>query len=121
VSARLTYDQTGDGFSNVRLAILRASAPLLDYAVGEACPQLCLIRPGGAGTRRSIEIRQLDGDSEPEVILDINTGGAHCCDWAYVYSYVPAQNRAAARSRRTEADRARLARGIWRKTGWVGV
>jgi hypothetical protein len=93
VSARLTYDQTGDGFSNVRLAIFRASAPLLDYAVGEPCPQLCLTRPGGAGTRRSVDGRQLDGDSEPEVILDINTGGAHCCDWAYVYSFVPAQDR----------------------------
>jgi hypothetical protein len=77
----------------VRLAVLRASTPLLGYAVSGPCPVVCLAQPGGAGTRRSIDVRRLDGDVEPEVILDINTGGAHCCDWAYVYRYDPAQNR----------------------------
>ena len=93
VSARLTYGEAGGEFSNMRLAIFRASAPLLDYAVGAPCLQICIAQPGGAGARRSIEVRQLGADAEPDVILDVNTGGAHCCDWAYVYSYVPARNR----------------------------
>lgn len=122
VSGRLTYDETGDGISNMRLAIFRASTPLLDYAVGAPCAQLCLTRPGRVGTGRSIDVRQLDGDSEPEVILDINTGGAHCCDWAYLYSYVPGQNRYALTQRDFGDPGYRLVKlGNGRPVGFLGA
>ena len=94
VSARLAYDENTQGeFSNLRLTIFRGPGALLDYQVPGPCSGPCPALPGGGGRRRSIEVRELNGDAEPEVILDVNTGGAHCCDWAYVYSYDPAQNR----------------------------
>jgi hypothetical protein len=38
--------------------------------------------------RRSVSITDLDGDGEPEVILDLYWGGAHCCWYTQIYRYV---------------------------------
>jgi hypothetical protein len=32
-------------------------------------------------------VRDLDGDGEPEVLLDLYWGGAHCCTWSRVYRF----------------------------------
>jgi sugar lactone lactonase YvrE len=45
------------------------------------------------GDTSSFAVRDLDGDGEPEVMLELNWNGAHCCAWSRVYRYV--------RSRRT--------------------
>src|SRR5262249_2375862 len=39
------------------------------------------------GETRGFSIRDLDGDSEPEVMLQLDSGGAHCCSWTRVYRY----------------------------------
>jgi hypothetical protein len=38
--------------------------------------------------RRSVSISDLDGDGEPEVLLDLYWGGAHCCWYTQIYRYV---------------------------------
>lgn len=38
--------------------------------------------------RRSVSITDLDGDGEPEVLLDLYWGGAHCCWYTQIYRYV---------------------------------
>lgn len=43
--------------------------------------------------RRSVSITDLDGDGEPEVLLDLYWGGAHCCWYSQVYRYVPGTGR----------------------------
>jgi hypothetical protein len=43
--------------------------------------------------RRSISIADLDGDGEPEVVLDLYWGGAHCCWYTQIYRYVPEVGR----------------------------
>jgi hypothetical protein len=122
VSARLTYDESPAGeFGNLRLTIFRGAAALLDYQVPGPCSGPCSALPGGGGQRRSIDVRELNGDSEPEVILDVNTGGAHCCDWAYVYSYVAAQNRYALTQRDFGDPGYRLVKlGDGRPVGFLG-
>ena len=45
------------------------------------------VNPAGLGTRRSITVRDLDGDSEPEVLLDLYSGGAHCCFSSAIYRF----------------------------------
>jgi hypothetical protein len=40
--------------------------------------------------RRSVSVTDVDGDGEPEVVLDLFWGGAHCCWYTQVYRYVPA-------------------------------
>jgi hypothetical protein len=37
--------------------------------------------------RRSVSISDLDGDGEPEVLLDLYWGGAHCCWYTQIYHW----------------------------------
>jgi hypothetical protein len=41
--------------------------------------------------RRSVFVTDVDGD--PEVVLDLYWGGAHCCWYSQIYRYVPATGR----------------------------
>jgi hypothetical protein len=97
VTARVTYQERRTKrtatYRGLRVRITRGSVRVLDALVAPPCLKGCLARPAGAGARRSVHVRNLDGDSEPEAIVDVYTGGAHCCDWAYVYDYVPAESR----------------------------
>ena len=34
-----------------------------------------------------LRVRDLDRDGEPEVVADLNTGGAHCCLYSLIYRY----------------------------------
>jgi hypothetical protein len=89
VSAVLTYN-VGPGFvfdvTGTHLAITNAGAKLLDIDVPEPCKG-CGIAPAGAGggTAKSLQVADLDGDGQPEVLLDIYTGGAHCCLDTWIY------------------------------------
>jgi HYR domain len=92
VRANLSYtkitDQFGiQTFKDMRLAIIR-DGRLVYYAVVQRYPHTNYdVAPGRYGTRNSIAVRDLDGDGEPEVILDLYWGGAHCCAWSDIYSY----------------------------------
>ncbi len=35
----------------------------------------------------ALTVRDLDGDGEPEVMLLLNSNGAHCCAWSRIYRY----------------------------------
>lgn len=90
VQAVLTYDK-GPGLFNVsgtHLKIVRSGVTALDTDVPEPCPG-CGTIPAGAsgGTAKSLQIADLDGDGEPEVLLDIYTGGAHCCVDTWIYRF----------------------------------
>jgi hypothetical protein len=94
VVARLTYTEDRSDpyitkFSDLHLSITRAGAALLDAAIGPPCPRYCGAEPARYGERHSVVVRDVDADSEPEVIVDVATGGAHCCVWAYVYRFAP--------------------------------
>jgi hypothetical protein len=39
-----------------------------------------------------MKLRDLDGDSEPEVLLEVFSGGAHCCSYSLVYRFVQFAN-----------------------------
>ena len=86
-----SYDAARVRFTKQRLTIRRA---------GEIRFAARLRRPPDGGFeaqpagyfahRRSVSISDLDGDSEPEVILDLYWGAAHCCWYTQIYRYVPA-------------------------------
>jgi hypothetical protein len=74
-------------FKNLRLTILRAgevtfSEPVPRYR-GSKLPAF----PAGYGESRSLRLQDLDGDGEPELLLDLFWGDAHCCFWTDVYRY----------------------------------
>ena len=88
VTATLAYNVKSSFFdvTGTHLTITRNGATLLDTDVPEPCNG-CGIAPAGAGggTAKSLQVVDLDGDGEPEVLLDIYTGGAHCCVDTWIY------------------------------------
>jgi hypothetical protein len=87
VSAQLSYDKSAaQGFSNLRLSITRDGVAAYSRPVSSAaCGSLC--SPAGFGTKPSVRSVDLDADGEPEVLLDLYTGGAHCCSVSEVFSW----------------------------------
>jgi hypothetical protein len=85
VQATLTWNAAQFGVSAPRLVIVRDGATVLDSSP-VAASQSC--KPAGgdgcvyfaSGARKSpLQVADLDGDGEPEVLVDVFTGGAHCC------------------------------------------
>jgi hypothetical protein len=84
--ARLDYTQHADNqFTNVQLAISRAGAVVFEHRFGPIC-SYCSIQPIGglSDSDRSVRVLDLNRDGEPEVLLNFNWGGAHCCFYSYV-------------------------------------
>ena len=94
VAAQLTFDKNDEfNYSNVRIKITRGGATLLDALVPAPCDQ-CPVSPQGGGNSEnpSLVARDLNADGEPEVLIDLYTGGAHCCSYTQIYSYHAATN-----------------------------
>ena len=89
VQAELSYDSANYSFSNVHVTIKRGSDVLVDGPV-RPLSKYALVWPGGR--KKSVDVLNLDGDPEPEVLLDLFTGGAHCCWYTEVYRYVASAN-----------------------------
>jgi hypothetical protein len=89
VTATFTYAQDADNnYTDLHLKIERAGVVGHDQAVESIdCSNLCW--PGSGGDDPSVKVLDLDVDGEPEVVLDLFTGGAHCCLVAQVFAYAP--------------------------------
>ena len=66
--------------TNVRLRVERAGRVLLAGRVRDRATG----RPT-ASAPTGLAVRDLDGDGEPEVVLDLHTGGAHCCTLSRIH------------------------------------
>jgi len=77
--------QPFSGAGEMWLRILRDGTTVYDDTpdVGD-CDHYDSCGPAGY-QRDSVRVRDLDGDGEPEVLLDLYWGGAHCCFFANVY------------------------------------
>jgi hypothetical protein len=85
VSATLAWDADGGapdpgdlGVANPRLWVVRAGTRY-DLTIADICEVGCVL----LGDRRSypsiLRVVDLDGDGEPEILVDTYSGGAHCC------------------------------------------
>jgi hypothetical protein len=88
--ATFSYDRSdGDArpaYSHLRLAVTRGSKRLLDTPVVSSEPGADHPEPAlGAGP--SLFFRDLDGDGSPELVLELYTGGAHCCYVDQVFDF----------------------------------
>jgi hypothetical protein len=99
VSAALSYDYKKSrygsyDFSNVRVTITRAGVQLVDVVLGKEC-RYCTPWPasGGEGSLSSVNVVDLDADGEPEVLVDLYSGGANCCWFTNSYRYDAVQNK----------------------------
>lgn len=93
VRAELSYDREDLEYRDVRLKVTRAGRTLVDEPVAPPCAG-CPVRPAGQPPdTSSIAVRRLDGGPEPEVILDLYTGGAYCCVYSVILRYDAATDR----------------------------
>jgi hypothetical protein len=99
VTATLSYDykQTRYGssdFTNMKVAVSRAGVQLVDKTLGPECSYCTPWPAGGAGDKSpSVFVRDLDADGEPEVLVDLYTGGANCCYYTETWRFDDVRNR----------------------------
>jgi hypothetical protein len=90
--AELSFDRHSDlTFTDLHLTILRGGNPVFYGPVNHSC-RGCQIQPAGGGEGGALRARDVDGDGEPEVIVDLYTGGAHCCLDSLLYRYQALSN-----------------------------
>jgi hypothetical protein len=90
VTAHFSYDREGTDYSGFHVAIERDGRTLLDRDVPTGCRRRpCGVVPANrTAGKDSVAVRDVNGDLEPDVIVDLFTGGAHCCEVSSVYSFV---------------------------------
>jgi hypothetical protein len=87
VTATFSYDYKktrygGSDFTNLKVTIDRDGRRLVDTPVGACTDCTANDWPAGQAQAKSIAVRDLDADGEPEVLVDLYTGGANCCFYA---------------------------------------
>jgi hypothetical protein len=89
VIAELSYIKRSRGrgefrfheFRDFRVRILRGGVVLYDKAVGKPCEEFCTPAES-ALTGKHVGLRDLNGDGEPEAIVDLFTGGTSAACWS---------------------------------------
>ena len=83
VTATLSWQGSDADFvaTNPHLRIDRNGVTWLDADLERQC-QLC---GGVAAPETALHLDDLDGDGDPEVLVDLYTGGAHCCATTLVW------------------------------------
>lgn len=99
-------------FARVNIKITRENTVLLDQPIvirnecdGEIWNNLCTWYD-----KETLQVQDLDGDGDPEVITRFYSGGTHCCTVSRIYQYQKRQNRYEAYTFNT-ADDWRLSSG----------
>lgn len=88
--AAFSYTEKGPlEYSKLHLKITRGDVVMFDDSLEDACRSCKGAWPGGQGTKNSVSISLLSGDKvvPPEVVVDLYTGGAHCCIISLIYAY----------------------------------
>ena len=90
VTATFSYTANKDRtqYRNLKVEINRAGATVLTTTL----PRYKDFWPGGAVDDSSVDVRDLDADGEPEVLVKLYSGGANCCLAALVFRYRAATN-----------------------------
>jgi hypothetical protein len=89
-----SYDPAKFRFTKQRLKIRRSGETRFAARLRRPPEGGLNAQPAGYFShRRSVSITDLDGDGEPEVLLDLYWGGAHCCWYTQIYRYVASTAR----------------------------
>jgi hypothetical protein len=92
VTATFTFQGKAPNFHGLRLTISRGGTIVYDQpVVAKFCGKLCW--PGPLiGRRAAVQVADLEHNGEPDVALDLYSGGAHCCTVVQVFSFDPGTN-----------------------------
>jgi hypothetical protein len=95
IGAQLGYQEGVGGnlpHFGLRLQITRGGESFYEQPVSSRyCDQGCVPEPIGAGPTKSspLAVGDLEGNGQPAVVLELSTGGAHCCSVLQVFSFDP--------------------------------
>jgi hypothetical protein len=88
ISATFSFTGQFPHFKNERLEIARAGKGAYDQPVTSRFCTPCA--PGSALTRKpSVHVVDLEHSGEPDVMLDLYSGGAHCCTVEQIFRFDP--------------------------------
>ncbi|HEX8073983.1 MAG TPA: hypothetical protein VF545_03290 [Thermoleophilaceae bacterium] len=88
VQAKFSYQRESDfQYRDVHMEIRRAGRIVLDAPVPAPCRECPVIPAGAAAGVNSMSLVDLEKDGEPEAVVDLYTGGAHCCTYSVIYGY----------------------------------
>jgi hypothetical protein len=89
VTATFTFNGKFPNFSGETITIAQGGQVLYDKpVVSKFCQTDCA--PGSTNaTRSSVHVLDLEHDGQPDVVLDLFSGGAHCCSIEEIFSFDP--------------------------------
>ena len=88
VAADLSFRESNNSFRDLRIAVRRNGVLALASQVARfACHGCSVSGLDALASARPVTVRDLDGDGEPEVLIDLYTGGAHCCFYTVILRY----------------------------------
>jgi hypothetical protein len=89
VTATFSFTGHYPNYGHERLQIRRSGTVVYDAPVASgACGTVCA--PGAPASHgSSVHVLDLEHNGSPDVVLDLYSGGAHCCSIAQVFSYAP--------------------------------
>ncbi len=84
VKAEITYQKQAYVFSDLHLKVTRG---------GEAFLDMPLPVGGGLSSALGFRLTDLDGDGEPEILIDLFPRDRRCCAYSLIYRYLPASGQ----------------------------
>jgi hypothetical protein len=91
VVATFAFQGKVPNFHGLHLTISRGGKVLYEQpVVSKFCGKLCWPGPEVATPRPAVQVVDLEDNGEPDVVLDLYSGGAHCCTVIQIFSYDPA-------------------------------
>jgi hypothetical protein len=92
VSATFTFSGSYPNFTGLHLSIAQGATVYYDEPVAsKLCGTYCA--PGSpSGEGSSVHVLDLEHDGQPDVVLDLYSGGAHCCSIEQIFSFEPSDS-----------------------------
>jgi hypothetical protein len=89
VSATFTFAGSYPNYTGLHLSITQGSTVFYDQpVVSSVCGKYCA--PGSPSAKESsVHVLDLEHNGQPDVLLDLYSGGAHCCSIEQVFSFDP--------------------------------
>jgi len=89
VTATFTFSGKYPNYAGLQLTIAQGSTVYYDEPVtSKLCGTYCA--PGSpSGKTSSVHVLDLEHDGQPDVVLDLYSGGAHCCWIEQIFSFDP--------------------------------
>ena len=87
VTATFRFTGKVPNFHGLRLSISRGRTVVYDQpVVSKFCAKLCWPGPG-IGKRPSVQVVDVEHTGDPDVVLNLYSGGAHCCTVVQIFSF----------------------------------